>query len=367
MSHAWVELDTAILRDNIRRVQAVLSPRTDLIFVVKSNAYGHGILQVAKVAWDCGVRWFAVAHVDEGNALRTALPDADLLVVGAIDATDVPLALQARLIVVLAGPSHAARLANAAVTAGGVLQCHLKVETGMGRLGFTWDGVDAVLPGLARLKGLNICGACSHFASSDADDRAVADMQAERFRDFVRKCEASGLSVPYRHISNSGALMREQAWDMNGVRPGIMMYGYGPNLVPGRMQTLPFLQWKTRIVQIRDVPSGFPVSYDGTYVTAGPARLAAISVGYGDGYFRALSNRGFVLAGGQRCPVRGRVTMNLTVVELGPGNRAAEGDEVVLVGKQGRESLWADEVAGWAGTIPYEIVTAIRTNDYRLL
>lgn len=380
MKNSWIELDLDVLRANIMNLRAALSHSTAIIAVVKADAYGHGMIPVARCAWDCGVRWFAVVHLDEAIALRTLLPDANILTLGVLGPEQVPEVLRANLTPVLVSESQAVALAAAAVARGGELTCHVKVDTGMGRLGFLWDEAVVALPRLAAVPGLRIRGICTHFASVGSEEGGFSDMQVERFHQVVKACETARLTGLFRHASNSAAIMSGPAWDLDGVRPGIMLYGYGPKIEfsppsgPGekagaprlRVETRPFLQWKTRIAQIRTVPAGFPVSYESTYVTREETRIATLGVGYADGYSRLLSNRGAVLIRGRRCPVVGRVTMNLTVVDLGRTGEAMEGDEVVLVGRQGQDAVWADEVASWRQTISHEVLTNIRTTDIRV-
>jgi len=377
MKNTWIELDLSVLTGNLRSMQSALGAGTEIILVVKSNAYGHGMELVARHARECGVKWFAVVRVDEALVLRKLLPDAQIILLGVIDPAEVAVAIERNLIPVIVSEKHAMSLMSSPALAGPdaaarSLRCHAKVDTGMGRLGFAWEQAGQVVPGLACRPGLDICGICTHFASSGSDDRNFADLQAERFAKVVAECEAGGLTIPFKHMSNSGAILRDSAWDMDAVRGGILLYGYGQG-PPGQtrdsrgIRTEPFLQWKTRVVQVKKVPAGFPVSYDSTYVTNRETHVATIDAGYADGYSRLLSNSGFVVAGGRRRPVIGRVTMNLFTVDLGPVTKVTEGDEVVLVGSQGAESVWADEIAGWCNTIFYEVLTSIRTEVRRVV
>ncbi len=372
MSNSWIELDLGILRTNLRDLKSAIKSSTEIIFVVKSNAYGHGIVPVSQCAWECGVKWFAVANINEALILREIMPDAGIIIVGVMDQTAVAQAIGNNIVPFIISEKHATDLAATAAALKAIIRCHAKIDTGMGRLGFPWEEAPALLPKLARLPGLDICGFCTHFASANNQDRSYAHKQAERFNTVIRLCEEKGLSVPFKHISNSGAVLCNRAWNMDGIRPGILLYGYGKQYSAigihnsalndcVEIQTKPFLQWKTRIVQIRKVPAGFAVSYDSTYTTSKETRIGVIDVGYADGYSRKLSNLGFVIAGGQRCPVVGRITMNLTMIDLGMASTTSEGDEVVLIGSQGSASVWADEIAHWCETIPYEILTGIRT------
>lgn len=371
MSNTWIELDLGTLRSNLRTLQSAIKDSTEIIFVVKSNAYGHGLVPVSQCAWECGVKWFAVANINEALILREIMPDAGIIIVGVMDQAAAAQAIGNNIVPVIISEKHAIDLASVASSLKAILRCHAKIDTGMGRLGFPWEEAPAILPKLARLPGLDICGFCTHFASASSQDRSYARMQAERFNTVIRLCEEKGLYVPFKHISNSGAVLCNRAWNMDGIRPGILLYGYGKQNSEIRdpkseskdcieIQTKPFLQWKTRIIQIREVPAGFPVSYDSTYTTPKETRIAVIDVGYADGYSRKLSNIGFVVAGGRRCPVVGRITMNLTMIDLGMDTAASEGDEVVLIGTQGSASVWADEIAHWCETIPYEILTSIK-------
>jgi alanine racemase len=242
------------------------------------------------------------------------------------------------------------------------LRCHAKVDTGMGRLGFAWEEAAAALARLVREGGLRVEGLCTHFASGGrAGPGSFAEEQARRFRAVAEQCAARGLAIPFRHIANSAAFLARPDWDLDGVRLGIVAYGYGNRQDRRAVRTRPFLQWKTRVVQVRRVPAGSPVGYSSTHVTPAATQLAVIDVGYSDGYARLLSNKGCVLVGGRRAPVVGRVTMNFTTVDVGPDATVRDGDEAVLIGTQGGASVWADELARQAQTIPYEILTGIRS------
>lgn len=376
MSHTWVELDGAVLRSNLRSIRAALAPATQLLAVVKSNAYGHGLLPVADAAWSSGVRLFGVADVSEGALLRRRFPLARVIVLGAVRGEDVQLAAAQRLEPVVVSETHARMLSRSVGRGRQRLLCHAKVDTGMGRLGLPWQSASDAIVMMKKLLGLEVVGICTHLAAAGADPD-FSRQQVEHLDGVITDCRQAGTEFGLVHVSNSGGVMLGHRWHHDAVRVGIMMYGYGA--APGEgeedtpeadatglaIRTRPFLSWKTRIIQVKRVPRGFSVSYDRTYFTPHATTLATIDVGYADGYLRALSGQGVVLIGGRRCPVRGRVTMNLTVVDLGNRGTAKEGDEVVLIGRQGQASIWADELAGLAGTISYEIVTGIRTSDRR--
>ncbi|MDP6523163.1 MAG: alanine racemase [Kiritimatiellia bacterium] len=362
MKNTWIELDLDVLRSNIGTLKRVLSAGTNIVLVVKSEAYGHGLCEVARCAWNAGVKMFAVAHVDEGVRLRSILPQAKIIVVGVVSPDDVLKILRENLVPLIVSENHARALAEKAAGQLSAVQCHAKIDTGMGRIGFLWESAADVVPRLSRTPGLKITGLCTHFASADEEESGFADIQAARFYQVWKSCREKGMQALFRHISNSSGILRSATWDMDGVRPGILIYGYGSNPMDRTVECRPFLHWKTRLLQVKAVPADFPVSYGSTFTTREPTRLGTIDVGYADGYSRQLSNKGVVLVGSRRCPIVGRVTMNLTVVDLGNDSEAKEGDEIVLIGAQGASSVWADEIAQWCNTIPYEVLVNIRTD-----
>ena len=346
---------------NIAAMKTTLAGAAEIIQVVKANAYGHGLQVVSNKAFECGVRWFLVARMDEAMALRAVLPDAHILLLGAVWSSDVPELMKSRIIPVLICEEQAVQLAETARRSGEPLVCHVKIDTGMGRFGIPWDGAPVLLSRLQREGGLDIRGICMHFASAGKVGDLFAAVQASRFNQVVEGCRAFGMDKLFKHVANSAAFVAHPELDFDGVRVGILAYGYGGRRSDSRVHTSPFLQWKTRVLQVKQVPAGFPVGYLSTHITQEPTWLATIDVGYSDGLSRLMSNKGHVLVGGRRAKVVGRVTMNFTIVDVGPMGGVKAGDEVVLIGTQGNEVLWADELARWCQTIPYEILTNIRS------
>lgn len=361
--NAWIELDFGVLRANLASIRRALAPGAELIQVVKANAYGHGLPAVARHAHAEGVRWFLVARLDEALAVRTILPDAGILLLGAVWPSDLPVLHARQIVPVLVSAEQAAALAMEARRLSLRIPCHVKIDTGMGRFGLDWQTVVGTLGTLRNEGGLDIRGLCMHFASADRHADSFAGVQAGRFAEVEQACRAQGWTGLFRHVSNSAAFMAHPEWHMDGVRLGILTYGYAEPQARAQAQvcTRPFLQWKTRVVQVKRVPAGFPVSYLSTHVTLEPTWLATIDAGYADGLSRLMSNRGQVLVGGRRARMVGRVTMNFTTVDVGPQGGVQAGDEVVLIGAQGQETLWAGELARWCETIPYEILTSIRS------
>ena len=355
MEHSWVEINLGQLRKNVRAAQTAVSPGTEIIFVVKANAYGHGLLPIARAAAEEGVSWFTVVYLDAAIALRDALPDANLLVLGYVSPDSIDLLLEKRILPIVTDLDHGLALAAAARGRGKVLDVHLKVDTGMGRLGIQWDEVASAVQKLASAGGLNLAGVCSHFAKVEPNDPSAAERQAERFKVAL---DALPENV-FRHLSSSRAALYFPEWDFDGVRQGIDLYGYGASDPARRFLTEPVLEWKTRVVQVKKVPANFSVGYYGTHVTEYPTQIATVAVGYADGYNRVLSNRGDVLINGRRCAVVGRVSMNWITVDAGPDADVKVGDEVTLIGRQGSEAIWASELSQICRTIPYEILTSI--------
>jgi len=358
MTHSWVEVDLSRLKQNIRSLRSTVPAETAVMFVVKADAYGHGMVPVAKAAAEEGISWFAVAFLDEALKVRAVLPDVNILVLGLVLPEHVGELINKRIFPAVTCLEHGLALAEAARAKGKTLPVHLKIDTGMGRLGVQWNEVAETVKALNEAGGLELAGVCSHFARVEPDQPDHASAQAMKF-DEALKHFPDGI---FKHLSSSRAALYFPDWDLDGIRQGIVLYGYGANDPKGRFQTRPILQWKARVVQVKKVPADFAVGYYGTYRTEYPTQIATIAVGYADGYNRALSNKGDVLIGGRRCAVVGRVSMNWIAADVGPDAKVKVGDEVVLIGEQGEEAVWADELSKICRTIPYEILTSINAS-----
>lgn len=365
--HTWVEIDVAVLAANIRALRSALSRETQVIFVVKSNAYGHALQATAREATAAGIRWFGVAHLHEALAIRSAVPHVDLLVMGAVDPHQAPLLARERITPMIMDAAHGEAIAAVARQAGVCVEGHLKVDTGMGRLGVLWQDSVAAYRFLSQQEGLLLSGVCSHFAAVEPRQPERAETQVARFVEAAHAMESLHGGPLCKHISSSRAISYHKEWDFDAVRPGICLYGYGASDPAMRFQTRPVLQWKCRVMQVKAVPAGFPVGYYGTHTTESPTRIAILSAGYADGYPRALSNRGHVLIRGHRRRVIGRVSMNWITVDVGREGEVVPGDEAVLIGQQGGESVWAGELARMCRTIPYEILVGIHSQAPRSL
>jgi len=356
MNRSWIEVNLGQLKSNVRSLCESIPAQ--VIFVVKADAYGHGLIPIARAAAEEGVGWVAVAYLEEALQLREALPDINILVLGYVFPESVETLIERKITPIITDREHGLSLAAAARALGKNLSAHLKVDTGMGRFGVQWDEVEEAVNEFDAAGGLELSGVCSHFAKVEPKKPDDACLQAEKFNKAL-KAFPDGI---FTHLSNSRAALYFPEWDFDAIRQGIVLYGYGAQDPEGRFQTKPILQWKARVAQVKAVPAGFSVGYYGTHVTETSTQIATLAVGYADGYNRALSNRGDVLIGGRRCAIIGRVSMNWITVDIGPDANVNVGDEAVLIGEQGGEAIWANELSTLCRTIPYEILTSIHAS-----
>jgi len=359
----WLQIDRAALRHNLAVIGKRIGSGPKIIAAVKANAYGHGMIAVAREALAAGAAVLGVADLDELRALRRAEIAAPVLLFDPALAAELPEIVALDGWVTLSTYEEAARLDRAARKAGRIAEAHFKVDTGMGRVGLTPALAVRELQRILRLTHVRVLAVYSHFASADSDP-AFTRRQLAAFRVVRREFP----EMPW-HFANSPALLRDPAAFRASayVRAGLALYGIPPRPADrARYRLRPVLAWKARVTLVRPLEKGATVSYGATYRLSRAERLATIAVGYGDGYPRALSNRASVLIGGRRCPIRGRVTMDQIVVDVSRVPRARAGDEVVLLGRQGKEEITADELARHAGTISYEIVTRLAERLPRL-
>jgi len=366
----WVEVDLDALTANVREL-CRLAGHSQVMAVVKADGYGHGAREVAEAAVNGGARWLAVAALEEGLELRRHGLLVPTLVLGYVPPEEATAAVEADISCCVFSLELARALGGAAVRLGKRARVHVKVDTGMGRLGVQPEGAVDFVRSLQAVAGLDVEGVFTHLATADEDDLSFAETQLQRFAQVVGRLDAEGLRVPYRHAANSAALLRLPAARYNLVRPGLAVYGVHP--VPGSespVQLRPVLTWKTRVGQLKTAAAGDTVGYGRAWQASGGERVATLPVGYADGYRRALSNRGEVLVAGKRAKVVGRVSMDQTTVLLpgdigyqgsgGQGNRGIlPADEVVLLGRQDGETISAWDMARAANTIPYEILVGI--------
>ncbi|MFZ5764238.1 MAG: alanine racemase [Thermodesulfobacteriota bacterium] len=364
----WVEIDLAALRDNVRALRRCLPPGTELMAVVKSDAYGHGMVPVARCLAAHGVTAFAVADVGEGVALRQAEIAGRIAVFLGAGNEEVDDVVRFDLEPVVFDRRQLPILSRAACRAGKQIGVHVKIDTGMGRIGLLPDEIAEFAVSLARTANVYPVGIMSHLATADDPDPEFSLLQRRRFIEAIRPLLVGRNEKSMLHLSHSAGLLRfpDMLFDM--VRPGLALYGCRPaDATWARAVALrPVMSFKTRILQIREIGAGVGVSYGHTYVTPAPSRLAVLPVGYNDGYLRALSNRAEVLVQGRRVRQRGRVCMNVTMVDVTALPGVSPGDEVTLMGRQGDEEISADTLAGWMGTISYEILCLVGGRNSRV-
>lgn len=354
----WAEIDLGAIGHNVQVLKRHTRPEVELCAVVKANAYGHGAEAVARTALARGASRLAVARLEEGVALRQAGLTAPILVMGPLAPDGAPIAVSQQLTPTVNSPAVARAFSQAAQAAGQTVPVHLKVDTGMGRFGLLPDEVVPFAQDVLRLPGLRLEGFWTHFAVADEADKSYTRHQLSLYRQTLQDLEVAGFPVQLRHVANSAATLDLPDTHLDMVRCGISLYGLYPSPDVSRAVSLrPAMALKARVGRVRTLPAGFSISYGRTYTTQRPTPVALIPFGYGDGYPRALSNRGQVLIRGRRAPIVGRVCMDLFVIDISDTPGVREGDEVVLLGRQGDKVISAEELAAELDTINYEVVT----------
>lgn len=374
MRPTWAEISLSALRHNFRIVQNFVAPAATVLAVVKADAYGHGAIECARALEAEGARWFGVSSTEEGVCLRKADISGRILLMSGFWRGEEQAILEHDLTAAVWDREHVELLETAARKMNhgpsNPVSVHLKIDTGMGRLGIHPAQIAEFAKAIKRAERVDLDGVFSHFASAEAPDSPSVGQQMERFDNAVTTLHQHALRPAYLHIANSAAMAtRPDTWK-NMVRPGISLYGYLPFAsdtryaidLSHRLPVKPILSWKTRILALRDVPEASPISYNGTYVTPAPARIAVLPVGYADGLSRHLSSsgseRGRVIVRGEYAAIVGTVTMDLTMVDV-TGIPAEVGDEVTIIGAGRDKRITAWELASHAQTIPYEILCGI--------
>ena len=368
------EIDLTAIASNVAELRRVTRSKAKLLVAVKANAYGHGIVEVAQQAIESGADALGVARLPEAIALRDSGLEAPILIFGYTPpdsvGTLIRLDLTQSVYSVDTANDYAERLGQAKKR----LKVHLKVDSGMGRLGLLPDSRRYVAPGInlkgsaeketlqiAGLRQIELEGVFTHFASSDSADKTYADQQFETYMEFLDCLKRAGLDIPIRHAANSGAIIDLPHMHLDMVRAGISLYGLYPSdeVDRSKITLRPAMSLKARIIHLKTVPAGSAISYGMTHITEKPTTIATIPIGYADGYNRRLTNRGCMLVNGVRAPIVGRVCMDLTMLDVGHISDVNLEDEVVIIGQQGNDSITADEIASLLGTINYEVTSAI--------
>jgi alanine racemase len=359
-----VEVNLQRLSENFHAIRQKVSP-AKVMAILKANAYGHGLVEVARHMVSIGADFLGVAFLEEGILLRERGIQAPILVLGGIIGNQVPNFLKNDLTLTASSIEKLQQIEEAAQQIGVTARVHLKIDTGMERIGVHYYNAEGLLEASLKCPHVMVEGIFSHFANADAADLGHARLQLERFNEVLRFYEKRSLPTPLRHMANSAAILNlpESYFDL--VRPGILLYGVYPSQeVQRTIRVRPALTWKSRVVFFKVVLPNHPVGYGSTWQSDHMVRLVTIPVGYGDGYMRAMSNKAQVILRGKRYPQVGRISMDQMTVNI-EWDSAYNDDEVVLIGEaQGENEVLAitcEDLAVWAGTIPYEILTNINT------
>jgi alanine racemase len=394
----WVEIHTRFLEENYRFLVALVAPDAELLAIVKADAYGHSLSLCAPAAVRAGARWLGVTCVEEGVAARALCPEARILTIGGVFPGQAAAAVAHRLTAVAWEPWQLAELETAARAAGlaaGALPVHLEIDTGMSRQGVAPEklspeagGAEALLARFAPGSPLRLEGVMTHLFAADEADGRVTQLQLARLDEALSRIEAAGIYPEWLNVGSSAALVAGETAAIAAqaarhgmktlLRPGLVLYGLTPEFVPrfepeepkslvaARARLQPVLQWKTRVVGVRSVPAGAVVGYNGTFVATEPMRLALLAVGYADGLDRRLGNRFSLLVRGARAPLVGRISMDQSVIDVTEIPGVEAGDEVVILGEQGGETITAFDHARATETIPWEVFTRIGSRVPRI-
>ncbi|MFB3881846.1 MAG: alanine racemase [Armatimonadota bacterium] len=358
-SHSWAEVDLTAIRHNVRAIKRFLGPSRWLWTVVKADAYGHGADAVAGAALEAGADGLAVSCLSEAGDLR-AVTRAPLLVLAPGDVRAAAWMVRLDIIQTACSRPMAEALSRAAQRLDKPARVHLKVDTGMGRIGVPPEQAVEFAAFLSSLPGISLEGVFSHLATAESPDESYALLQFQRFQEVLSLLAAARIPAGMRHLANSAAALRFPEMLLDGVRTGLLTYGLlpeAPGLAPIALR--PALTWKTQLSFLHKAPAGSPISYGGTFVPRTDSLVGVLPLGYADGYPRQASNRARALVRGRECPVIGAVCMDHMMIDVTGVPGVQVGDEAVLLGRQGKAAISANQLAAWAGTVTHEVPTAI--------
>ncbi len=360
-----VEVNLGIIKKNFLEINKFVGP-VKIMPILKANAYGHGLILIAQLMQEIGADYLGVAVVEEGILLREYGINIPILVLGGVWGNQVPLFLKNNLTITASSIDKINQIDEAASALKVKAKVHLKIDTGMERIGVHYYNAEKFLEATLKCKNVIVDGIYSHFANADSKDLTHTKLQFERFSEVISFYEKRSLPSPIKHISNSGGILQVPEANLDMVRPGILMFGVYPSSeVSKKIKVMPALSWKSLVIYFKVIKPGHPVGYGLTWQTEKPIRAVTIPVGYGDGYFRNFSNKSEVIIRGKRYPVIGNVSMDQIVANINQDS-AYNGDEVILLGSDGKISITCEELAEWAGTTPYEILTNINTRVPRV-
>jgi len=356
-----VEVNLDSIVHNFREIKRVVGDRVKVMGVVKANAYGHGAYHVAKALVENGVDYLAVATVEEALELRSCGITAPVLILGYTPLSQAGEAVEKDVTFTAFDLKYVKELGEIASRKGKKAKIHVKIDTGMGRIGYTdFDLAEREIEEMSKLEGIELEGIFSHFATSDEKDKDYSREQFERFADMLKRLEKRGVNISLKHIANSGAITDLNYAYLDMVRPGITLYGSYPSDDVNKILDLrPAMNFKTKIVYIKEVPENTSISYGRTFITKRPSKIATLPIGYADGLNRLLSNNHEVLVRGKYVPIVGRVCMDQTMIDVTEVEGVEVGDEVVIFGEQEGKRITADDIAKKLRTIPHEVYCGI--------
>jgi len=359
---AWVEINQGILAENIRQIKEFLSPQTSLMAVVKADAYGHGAVSVSQTVLKAGASWLAIATLSEGIELRQAGITAPILVLGAINTSEeIEAIMRWQLQPTLCNPQQAFIFSETLSRVKRDLPVHLKLDTGMSRLGMLWDQAWEFVQLVNQLPYLNIQSIYSHFATADEPDPTIMNLQHQRFKSTIEQIRKKGINPPALHIANSAGTLSDRSLHYDFVRVGLAMYGiYPAPHLKSILNLKPVLEIKAKITQIKTLPANTGVSYGHTFKTNQETRIAIVGIGYADGIPRNLSNNLNVLIRGQKIPQIGNITMDQLMLDVSSIPDVQTGEIVTLIGKDGNLEITAEDWANKISTISYEILCSFK-------
>ena len=362
--HTRVIVDRAAFQHNITGIKQGCQPGTRLMAVIKADAYGHGAAAMAQTAVESGADFLGVARINEAHALRQDGIKAPILLFGPFFPDQAPWAAAHGIRLSVSSLETAQALSQAAKDLETPVKIHIKTDTGMGRMGLSTANLEETVKeilAMAQLPGLEVEGLYTHFANADEPDKTHTLGQFQTFMDLKQALSDQGLAPAICHCANSAATLELPQTHLDMVRPGISLYGlsHSPGQAPEDDNLKRVMSIESRIIHLKSVPKGFTVSYGSTWTAPRDTMIATVPIGYGDGYRRFNSNKGAMLVGGQRAPVVGRVCMDLTMLDVGHIPGLAVGDPVVIMGRQGEETLWAEELAALSHTVNYEVVASL--------
>ena len=358
LGSTWIEVNLDAIAQNVRNIKKLIGEKKELMAVVKGNAYGHDVLEVVPVVLKSGATRLAVARLEEGIFLRKAGITVPILVLGLTLKQQAELLVSYSITPAVSECEMIEKLSEEAFKEGKIVKVHLKVDTGMGRIGIFPNRVLDFVKKIKALKNIEIEGVFTHFSVADEKDKTYTEIQFKKFMEVLNILEKEGIEIPIKHVGNSATLLDLPHMWLDLIRPGISIYGLYPSKeVQKIIKLIPAHSFKTRIVFLKELPAGECISYGRTYKTKKKRTVvASLPVGYADGYNRHLSNQGEVLVRGRRFPVIGRICMDQTMIDVTNLPQVEIGDEVVLWGRQGQEEITVEEIAEKIGTINYEIV-----------